>query len=406
MLYFSEIQGKKVLTETGSEVGVLKDLIFLASENPLITKIVIQGKDRQSQVINSDSLLRFDAEVILREDFSSSSLEENELFLVKNLLDKQIIDIKGNKIIRVNDVILVKNKNRWWIAGVDVSLAGLMRRVRFLPIEKIYFFLKRFINIKIRSKFLSWADIHPLDLTRGEVRLRKKEEKLKRIPPEDLADYLERTNILNVKKILGILDLKTAAEVVSNLNINCQTDLFKNFKPETAAKFLRYIDPDEAVDVLLTLPKKRRQTIIDLLDKKTKKSILKLIEWSKNPIGSLMTTEFVLVTSDYTVREVLEKIKKETRDFSVLDYIYVVNKRNELVGVFNLHELLLQDPETTVYRFMVQNVIVIHLTTPEEIAIKKMLKYKLYALPVIDEKKRILGIITFDDLSLKLLEKL
>lgn len=119
-----------------------------------------------------------------------------------------------------------------------------------------------------------------------------------------------------------------------------------------------------------------------------------------------MTTEYLVVNTQMTVREVIEKIKKETTDFSFLNYVYVVNNNFELVGVFNLHELLLENLDTPVYKFMVQNLIVVHLSTPEEIVFKKMLKYKIYALPVIDEKRRILGIITLDDISEDLLKKL
>ena len=137
-----------------------------------------------------------------------------------------------------------------------------------------------------------------------------------------------------------------------------------------------------------------------MLDSETKKKLFHLLELSRNPIGSLVTTEFLVVSSEDSVRQTIEKIRNKTINFSSLDYIYVVNKAQELVGVFSLHELLMQDLETPVYKFMTQNVVVIHFTTPKEIVIKKMLKYKFYALPVIDEKKHIEGLITLDDLNL------
>lgn len=403
MLYFSELQNKKVFTEDKIEIGKLQDFIFLVSENPLITKIVVKDKNDQKLIISLEYLIKINNNIIVEKDYLNSSLEENELYLVKNLLDKQIIDLKGNKVVRVNDVAINKIDNKLFIAGVDVGLIGLLRRIRLFGGHKIYNFLSR-LNIRITSEFLSWGDIQPLELTRGQVKLKKKEEKLEKIRPEDLADYLEQTNIANTKKFLKMMDLEKAAEVVSNLNINYQTNLFRHFKSATAAKFLNFIDPDEAVDVLLTLPKKKREEIINLLDDDIKNDVLKLLEYSNNPIGSLITTEYLTVNSDDSVRIVIDKIKKETSDFSVLDYVYVVNKKQELVGVFNLHELILEDLSTPVYKFMTQNIIVVHLTTPKELVLKKMFKYKLYALPVIDENKHILGIITLDDLSEDLLK--
>lgn len=402
MIYFSEICHRNVVTEDGIQVGRLEDFIFLVAENPLVTKFVIRNKVGQKLIIPIDYLKKINIDFTIEKDFLTSYLEENELYLVKNLLDKQIIDLKGDKIVRVNDVVL-QEKDKIYIAGVDIGILGIIRRIR-LWTDYIYKLI-RFFNIKLTSNFLSWADIQPLELIRGQVKLKKKEEKLEKVRPEDLADYLERTNVLTARKFLKMLDTEKAAEVISNLNINYQTALFKHFKPENAARLINYIDPDEAVDVLLTLPLKKREEIIDFLNENIKKEILHLLVLSKNPIGQLITTEYLTVEPEDLVREVIDQIKKETVDFSSLDYVYVINKNKELVGVFSLHELLLQDLNMPVYKFMTQNVIVSHLTTPEEIVIKKMFKYKLYAIPVINDQKHIEGIITLDDVTYNLLKK-
>lgn len=404
MLYFSELVNKKVYTEDRIKVGELKDFIFLISENPVVTKIVIRTHSAEKIIVSTDYLLKVDDSLIIEKEYLSSYLEENELYLVKNLLDKQIIDLKGNKIVRVNDVALNQDKNKLIVAGVDVGFLGLIRRLRFLGGDNVYKFFSRF-SIRPTSQFLSWADIQPLELMRGQVKLRKKEEKLKKVRPEDLADYLEQTNVINARKFLRILDTEKAADVISNLNINYQTSLFKSFRAEKAAKLLAFIDPDEAVDVLLTLSKSRRNEIINLLEEGVREDILRLLDLSKNTIGGLITTEYFYVKPDNSVRQVIDKIREVARDFSALDYVYVINKQDELVGVVSLHELLLQNLDTPVYKFMTQNVIVIHFTTPEEIVIKKMLKYKLYALPVIDEGKHIQGIITLDDVAPSILKK-
>ncbi len=405
MLYFSEIVGKKVYTEDKILVGKLEDLIFLISENPLVTKVLIRSLADQRLIISTDYLQKINNNLMIEKEFLSSYLEENELFLVKNLLDKQIIDLKGNKIVRVNDVALNQDKEKLTIAGVDIGILGLARRIRIFGGDNFYKFVRMF-NLKMTSEFLSWADIQPLELIRGEVRLKKQEAKLQKIRPEDLADYLEQTNVINARKFLKILDTEKAADVISNLNINYQTSLFKSFRAEKAAKFLTFIDPDEAVDVLLTLSKKRQEEIINLLNSETKANIERLLELSNNQIGRLITTEFMTVAPDDSVRQVIDKVREKTVDFSSLDYIYVVNKNRELVGVLSLHELLMQDLDMPVYKFMTQNVVVVHFTTPEEIVVKKMLKYKLYALPVIDENKRIQGLITLDDMNPLILEKI
>jgi len=330
-------------------------------------------------------------------------LEENELFLVKNLLDKQIIDLKGNKVVRVNDVAL-QDKEKLSIAGVDIGLLGIFRRLR-IGADKFYKIISLF-NVKLSSQFLSWADIQPLELIRGNVKLRKKEEKLEKVRPEDLADYLEKTNIINARKFLNILDTEKASEVIENLNINYQTALFKNFHTEKAAKLISFLDPDEAVDVLLTLSKRKREEVLEKLNPKVKAQILHLLELSKEPIGSLISTEYLTVGPDDTVRQVIDKIKKETADFSSLHCVYVLNKDKQLIGLVSLPEILRQDLDLPLYKFMTQNLVVIHLTTPVEIAMKKILKYRLSALPVLNQEKRIEGIINIDDITSYILARI
>lgn len=245
-----------------------------------------------------------------------------------------------------------------------------------------------------------------MELARGQVKLRKKEEKLEKIRPEDLADYLERTNVVNARKFLRILDEKKAAEVIEKLHVNYQTSLFKHYKAERAAKFLNFISPDNAIDVLLSLTSKRRKEILHFVPQKKKGELERLLKFSTTPIGYLLITEFLTVYPDNSVKEVIDKVKKETTEFWYLVHIYVVNKENQLIGVFNLHELLLQDFNTLVYKFMVQSIITLNLTTPVEIALNRMIHNRLQALPVIDEGRHVLGLVAFQPLVKSLSKKI
>jgi magnesium transporter len=229
---------------------------------------------------------------------------------------------------------------------------------------------------------------------------------MEKIRPEDLADYLEKTNVINARKFLKILDTEKAAEVIGNLNINYQTALFKHFQTDKASKLVSFLDPDEAVDVLLTLSKKKRDEVIEKLSPPIKEKILYLLDLSKEPIGSLLTTEYMAVGPEDTVRQVLDRIKKETADFSSLYTIYILNKEKELTGAVSLQDILKQDGDTPLYKFMTQNLIVIHLTTPVEIAMKKFLKYHLSSLPVINQEKRLEGIVNFDNITSYILERI
>lgn len=402
MIYFSELKGKKVVTEDNVEVGKAEDFIFLASEKPSITKFVVRSEKNENLIVSVNFLKKINNDILIAKDYVTSSLVENELYVLKNLLDKQIIDLRGNKIVRVNDVA-IQDKQELYIAGVDTGILGILR---WLKLEKLLSKIIRMLRLRTAPYFLSWADVQPLELSRGQVKLKKEQEKLEKLKPEDLADYLEKTNILNTRKILRIVNQKFAAGVIKSLNINYQTALFKQFSPERAAKVIDSIDSDEAVDILLTLSTKKRTQIIELLPEAKKKSINHLLNLSDTAIGRLLNTEYLAVYPENVVREVINKIKKETSGFFSLINVYVINRENQLIGVFNIHELLLQEPDTPVYKFMVQNLIVVHLTTPIEIVVRKMLKYKLVHLPVIDDEKKLLGLVLLSDTNEYILAKI
>lgn len=159
------------------------------------------------------------------------------------------------------------------------------------------------------------------------------------------------------------------------------------------------------MDILLALSSKKQETIISFFGEKKKQEIIRLLDLSKTPISRFITLEYITVNSEMLTHEVVNIIRTKTSDFSFLEYVYVLNGKDQLVGVFNLHELLLQPNDVPVNKFMTQNVIIVHLTTPEEIAVKKILKYHLNALPVIDVNKKILGIIALDNVDDFLLKK-
>lgn len=401
MLYFAELSGKQVVSADGKAIGKLTDFAFLATDQPLITKLRIDTRVGHILVPIS-SMKTIGTVITLTPGFETSGVAENELSVRIHLLDQQIIDIKGNKVVRVNDVV-IQDKPYFVIAGVDVGLLGI---ARWLRLEQ---WLNRQVSrfgTTLRSDFLPWENIQPVELSRGKVQLKREDAKLTRLAPEDLADHLERVSVKNLTKILDLLPNEYEAEVIQNLNVTRQRALLRNINPKQAAAILSLIDPDEAVDILLTLSEHRRGLITPLLTEEAKAHIDYLLNLSHTDIGNLATTDFFTADPEETAQSVRRRLKKDTTLATPLTYIYVVNKKTELVGVCNLHELLLQDTDTPMYKFMIPNVVAVYLTTPPSIAMKKMVKYKIYSLPIINDKRQILGIVTIDDLVETVLERL
>lgn len=398
MIYFSELKNKKVFTEDNVFVGRLHDLVFRASENPLITKVLVLNQQKEYMMIPIGFLKKMHGDygdIILRKHYELQELSEDEMFVGKNLLDNQIIDIAGDKMVRVNDVA-IQEKPEYILAGVDIGILGILR---WFGLEDRANRVLGAFKKSLTSRFLSWADIQTLELTRGHVKIKKEQTKLDKIRPEDLADYLEQTNVSNISNVIKMLDVQRAADVINNLNLNYQIELFRQFETEEAVKIIKHMDAEEAADVLAALTKKRRDRIMDLIDEKTRKAIEYLLHLSNSPVGDIITTEYLTVTPQQTVREVIDRIRQVTRDFNDLHYIYVLNKEEQVVGVFSLHELLMQNLDNHIYRFMNPNITAVYLSTPESVVLSKLLKYKLYALPVVDPERHLIGLVTFDDVS-------
>jgi CBS domain-containing protein/sporulation protein YlmC with PRC-barrel domain len=400
MIYFSELKGEKVFTEDNLYVGRLTDLVFRSSDNPVVTKLAVKTKSGGTFLIGIQFLKKFRGDfgdIIVRKHYEIAEITSNELYLKKNLLDNQIIDISGSKIVRVNDIAIQDRvAEEIYVAGVDIGLIGLLR---WFGLERIVNQTLGKVGIKLNSTFLSWADIQALELTRGHVQIKTDQAKLSAIKAEDLADYLEETNVVNIKEVLNVLDEKKAADVINKLSLNYQRELFKQFSSEEAAKLIDLMDPEESADILSTLPTKKSHKILSLLHEKMRHEIEYLLKMSQTPVGDVLSTEYLTVTSNLTAQEVMAKIRLESSDFRSFAYVYVVNDQNQLVGVFDLHELILQRPDRQVFKFMTQNVSVIYLTTPPAVVLRKLIKYTLFALPVIDDERHVLGIVIFDDVS-------
>ncbi|HVZ59020.1 MAG TPA: CBS domain-containing protein [Patescibacteria group bacterium] len=394
-----------VKTVQGAIVGKLDDLLFLASETPLITKLVIKTKNKYEIIALIDELIKLNGQITIKDDFKQVQRSDDDMSLLRNLLDKQIIDVGGHKVVRVNDVTIQEKENKktsYYISGVDIGVRGILR---WLRLEEAALPLYKLAKWDTHPHFLSWTDIQPLELSRGNVQLKKGLEHLERIRPEDLADYLEKTTIRNVNKIVSNLDEDYAAEVISDLNTSYQTALFRRFSPEKSAELITLIDPDEAVDILLTLSEERRRGILESLPKEKNKELEALLKLSSTPIGELVTPDYFTASATDSIGNVLDKVKEQQEQASFLPYIYVLNEENELVGVLSVQQLLTLPHDAVLRDVMEQNLIAIHITTPRDIAVKKMLRYKVYALPVLDNAQHIEGVVRFDDLAETVLQR-
>ena len=395
MLYFSELYKEKVFTEEKQYLGKIDDLLFLANETPLITKFVVKTVSGRLLYIPRQYIRKNGIGFIVRNGYEEKEKKDNEFSLLYKLQDQQIVDIDGAKVIRVNDVI-IHDAPDFAVSGIDIGFLGIFR---WIGLAKPLSSLLHFFKIQSSSDFIPWSEIVPQEVANSRIVLKSEQEKLKKIHPEDLAEHLEHATIQNVLRSLKVMDEEMSARVIADLNVDYQREIFRRFSPQHAGEILSLIEADEAVDVLLSLESDRREEIMKFIEKDKQKAIHHLLHLAKTPIGHLMSAEYVTVSSDMTVREVLDRIKKTSADFSELEYVYAVNKDDQVVGVETLHELLLQKPDMPFYKIMNQNLILGRLTTPKEIALRRMIKYSIYALPIVDENRKLLGVVSLQNVA-------
>lgn len=395
MLYFSELFNNRVYNENKQQVGKIQDILFLPVETPLVTKFVVKTPENHELIIPTQHIKKNGSGFILNADYVTKEKAENEASLLRELQNQQIIDIDGIKVIRVNDVVINDGAD-YTISGIDIGVFGVLR---WVGAAKIIASLLHQLNIRYRSEFIPWSEIEPEEVASGRIVLKSERQRLKRLHPEDLAEHLEHATIRNVLRSLRLMDSEMSARVIADLNVDYQREIFKRFSPSHAGKILSLIDADEAVDVLLSLDVERREEILGFIARGKKGPIQHLLRLAKTPIGHLMTAEFIAVPSETIIKSVIDQIKKDSVEFSELLYIYALNNEQQVVGVITVHELLIQKQDIPLYKVMNQNLILGRLTTPKEIVLRRMVKYNIYALPIVDNDRKLLGIVPLQNIA-------
>ncbi len=393
MLYFSELRGKTILAGD-LFIGTLDDVVFQVSPAAIVTKLFVKKQSGQKFFLPYSAVDRIGGRIHVDANFVPTELEENELFVGKNINDQQIIDINGSNIVRVNDVVFIQQP-QLHISGVDIGALGVLR---WFGLEDIVSKVSRLTGREVIPKFLAWTDVAPVELARGKVVMKQSDTKLKRLKPEDLAGHLDTMSIRNVKRIINMFEDVYAAEVFSNLSVWSQTSLLRSFLPPKSASIISQLETSEAVDALITLRRSEKDKIISLLDRRQQHEIKRLMGLAKTPVGHVVSNQFLTVKPQDNANTILNKVRAARNDIDDIRYVYVVNNENQLIGIFTLYELIIQKSDVSAYKFMIQNPIVVQLSTPKELVLRRMKKYNLNSVPVVTEKRHMLGIVDLLDL--------
>jgi CBS domain-containing protein/sporulation protein YlmC with PRC-barrel domain len=329
------------------------------------------------------------------------SIKDYELLIKRDILDQQVVDTYNHKVRRVNDIHLLKVDHEFIIAHVDIGLRSLVRRLGW---EKVVDFIVRIINKKSRylntEELVSWKNIQPVSINPASMtmKLSVPEKELFAIPAADLGDIIFDLTAKQRIALFRTLDINTKADVFENLDFDEQKTIMKELDKKEAAQIVTHMSPDEAADLLERLPSNTVTNLLTLIESNRAKKLSALLGYSSDSAGGFMTTEFVSMLEGMSVMEAIEYIRTQTRNLDTVPYIYIVDEKNHLKGVTTLRRLLFAAGNDTVIKTVFHKTLYVYLNNSVKEVAYLMDKYKISAVPVVDENKIIHGIITMDDI--------
>ncbi len=390
MIHFSTIKGKNIMDVNGRIIGPLIDFTItpegkFARITSFVTKI--NGERRK---IPHKFVIKYDKQIHLNAPFAKIPIlkeEENEFSLVNNVLDMQVVDTEGLKVVRVNDVLLSVRDNALAVTSVDVGFKGFVRRV---GLEKFSIFKN------VKDQIIPWEFVAPLEINTKKIQLNIPKTKLSTIHPADLADIMEDLSHKERAMIFNTLDEEVAAKTVRESTTKVQKSIFKNLSPEKIAELLDELQPEEAADLLFEMPENEASEVMNLLKNTNIKEIREIMTYGKETAGGLMKTNYIAVSSKTTAEDVIDHLRKITPNASDLYYIYVLGEQGVLLGVLSLKNLIVANPKEIAENLMHKRMTSVNLRTKKEEIANIISKYNLIALPVVNDKGQLEGVIRSD----------
>jgi len=398
----SEMLGAKVYLHE-KKIGSLSDLMIVETGKiPEVVNFVITrpfgdppllvpwermvSLEPQHLVLDIDDLKRFE-----------SSPPEDAILLRDHILDKKVLDTEDAEVEVVYDIRLVERNTKLYVTEVDTSKSARLRRLGFGFLSKVLAPQEDPGD----SGVISWMYIQPLpshiSSFKGDVKLKILKETLAEIHPVDLADILEELDHDQRVMVFSSLDNEQASDTLEEIEPQVQRDIISSLSKEKVVQLINDMTPGQAADILSVLPSSEAQVILEALNKETAKKIQSILGKQEEKVIHYATQKILKFSPETTVEYVQNDYPRHARDKDVIMYIYVVDSQDTLLGVIDLKELLQADDRALLKDIMVENVISLNTESTLKEASQSFARYDFRAVPVTDEKNRIVGVIPYRD---------
>ena len=403
--YLSGIIGKEVFDADGDVIGIIRDILVSSGPsgqsdpgNQMVTGVRLKVKKeikiysfKTFRIVKTREILNVScSELIVLSDEEIG----NGLLLVENILNKQIVDLNGRKLVRVNDIRLATLPAGTFAIAVDIGIEGILRRLGIVQ------HIKRFLNlihVTIPTKFILWDDVQAIDYSNLNIRLSKSYAKLHTLHPSDIADILEDLGKKSSMSVFSALDEEKAADVLEELETHAQIHIVENLPVDKAADVLEKMPADEVADILDELEDEKAEMLLKEMDTESSQEVRELLEYPDNTVGSLMSTDFISFRQDTTVEKVIEELRIKKPEPSELYNLFVTEKNDELIGTFNLRDLVIADPQAVIADIMKKEPVFLYDDQKVQDIAELVSKYNLLAVPVVDNNEQLQGMVVVDD---------
>ena len=397
MPYISELLNNKITDNSDASVGRLEDVLIVPKEGAFepLEFLVIKTPKKEIRFVPYEYVANFSTtEISLKNLFSKIALSElptgsSYVYLKKEVLDKQIVDVAGTRVVRVNDLRIGVVENKMCVLGIDPSFKGLLRRLGLAD---------SFLSLPFKVKLIDWRQAKLLEGS-APLQLNTAAESLSQLHPADLANIVEDLDVKFASSLLTSLNSAQAAKVLEEVDPTFQTILIKYLGPERAGKIMGQMSSDELVDLIKTFSSEEASEFLPEVTGTKVRNLQKLLSYADNTAGGLMTVDFISARPNWTVAQAVEEIRKYSEKMRSVVHVYITEDDATFKGVVSVRRLLLAKPDTLMMNLAKKlpnnSSLRPHDKIPRIIGL--MTKYNLYTAAVLDKEKKLVGIVTIDD---------
>lgn len=411
MIYLSQLMGNPVYAADGEKIGTVSDLGIATGEVfPRVTSLAFKGPGRTPFMISWRKYVDTydEKEIHLKVpavEIRFSYLQPDEVLIARDILNKQIVDTRGMRVVRVNDLKLSDTSStQLRLLGAEVGARGILRSLS-PALEHVALKVARTFGHPIPERIIAWSYMDLVERDLSNVKLSVSHKTLDDMHPADIADIIERLDPRLRGQVFAQLDDEQRAGAMAEFDDDAMAaELMGGMNEREASRMLSEMDPDDAAELVSELDYDKAEKLLRLMGVQEQRAIRQLLGYREDTAGRIMTSEFAALPEDKTAADAVELLRGLDEDFESVRYVYLSDEDNKLSGVVTLNALIVAEPETPLADICTREVITASPEDDQEDVAEDIAKYNLLAMPVVADDGHLLGIVTVDD-ALDVLEE-